>query len=81
MENNAFLFARINIKNEQEVLEKVQKINGVDYAVLLFGKEDLLAKLSAKNVDVIYKETLSKLREIPGLEATKIFLCKGVEDE
>ena len=76
MTNSAFLFARIKPKNEPEVLEKVQKISGVDYAVLLIGKHDLLAKVSARDVESLYRSVLFRIRKVPGLQLTKTFVCK-----
>ncbi|MFH1450349.1 MAG: Lrp/AsnC ligand binding domain-containing protein [archaeon] len=76
MKNSAFLFARIFLKKEEEVLSEVQKINGVDYAVLLFGKEDLLARVSAEDVESLYRTVLSQIRKVPGLQLTKTFVCK-----
>lgn len=76
MKNSAFLFGRIRPDKEQEVLDSVQRIAGVDYAVLLYGREDLLAKISAEDVESLYRHVLSKVREIPGLQLTKTFVCK-----
>lgn len=80
MTNSAFLFARIKPKSEQEVLDKVQRINGVDYAVLLIGKQDLIARVSANDVESLYRSVLSRIREVPGLQLTKTFVCKPGRD-
>lgn len=76
MKNNAFLFARIQLRNEQKVLDDIQRIDGVDYAVLLFGKEDILARISAQDVETLYRDILAKVRKIPGLQLTKVFVCR-----
>jgi len=76
MTERAFIFARIKPKNEQEVLDQLQLMNGVDYAFLLIGKDDLLAKVSAEDAEILYKQILSKIREIPGLKLTKTFVCR-----
>jgi len=76
----AFLFAKIDLNSEQEVLEHLQGLEGVDYAVLLFGKPDLLAMVSAQDVEDLYRNVLAKVQKVPGLQLTKTFVCKPGRD-
>jgi len=70
----AYLLARVMPREEAKALSTLKKIELVEYAHLLYGKYDLLAKVSFKNLseldDLIFKE----VKNIPNIELKKTMI-------
>lgn len=71
---NAYVLGQVIPESEQETISKIRAITGVQEAHLVFGKFDLVAKLSAENATALNSIVLEKIRQLPNLIMTQTLL-------
>lgn len=65
----AFVFIRVEIDAVSRVASQIVKIEGVEEAHEVTGDIDIIAKVSANNIDDLSK-IIFKIREISGVQGT-----------
>ena len=65
----AFVFIRVEIDAVSRVASQIVKIEGVEEAHEVTGDIDVIAKVSANNIDDLSK-IIFKIREISGVQGT-----------
>lgn len=65
----AFLFVRVSTDMVSKVASKIAEIKGVKEVYEVTGDIDIIAKISAENIDEL-SEIVFKVREIEGVQAT-----------
>ena len=60
-------------------MEKVNAVEGVEYADLLFGDYDAILKLKGNNIHDLENLILEKIAMVEGIESTVTLLC--VDDQ
>ncbi|MBS7624086.1 Lrp/AsnC ligand binding domain-containing protein [Candidatus Bathyarchaeota archaeon] len=65
----AFVFIRVELDQVSKVAYQIMKIDGVEEAHEVAGDIDIIAKVSARNIDDLSK-IVFKIREISGVQGT-----------
>lgn len=66
----AFVLIQTEQGKMAQVAEKVQEIEGVDDAAVVTGPYDVIAHVSADEIDAIGKLIVSKVQTVPGVTRT-----------
>lgn len=66
-----FIFIKIESKKEVKVFRALRKVPEIKELTPLFGEYDVIAKLEAKDFNVLSSIVLTKMRKIPGVIETK----------
>lgn len=80
----AYILLKMSIQREmggfaRSVVEKVNAVEGVEYADLLFGDYDAILKLKGNNIHDLENLILEKIAMVEGIESTVTLLC--VDDQ
>ncbi|MEM2402037.1 MAG: Lrp/AsnC ligand binding domain-containing protein [Candidatus Bathyarchaeia archaeon] len=65
----AFVFIRVEMDAVSRVASQIMKIEGVEEAYEVTGDIDVIAKISARNMDDLTK-IIFRIREIEGVQGT-----------
>lgn len=65
----AFVFIRVEVDQVSKVASQIIKVEGVEEVHEVAGDIDIIAKVSARNIDDLSK-TIFKIREINGVQGT-----------
>lgn len=65
----AFIFIRVGVDIASKVASQIVKIEGVEEAHEVTGDIDIIARVSARNIDELSK-IVFKIREIDGVQGT-----------
>ena len=66
----AFVLIQTEQGKMAQVAEEVQEIDGVDDAVVVTGPYDVIAHVSADEIDAIGKLIVSEVQTVPGVTRT-----------
>ncbi|HMK94894.1 MAG TPA: Lrp/AsnC ligand binding domain-containing protein [Candidatus Limnocylindrales bacterium] len=66
----AFVLINVESGSEEEVLEQIKKIEGVDEAYFSYGVYDLIAKIKAETMENLKEMVSHKMRTIPKVRST-----------
>jgi DNA-binding Lrp family transcriptional regulator len=66
-----FIFIKIESKKEVKVFRALRKVPEIKELTPLFGEYDVIAKLEAKDFNVLSSIVLTKMRKISGVIETK----------
>ena len=70
----AYILGQISPNTEQATVNQFKNINGVQEAHIVFGKFDIIAKLSAETQETLNSTILNQIRQIPELIKTQTLL-------
>jgi len=65
----AFVFIRVEVDSASHVVPQIEKIEGIEELHELTGDIDLIAKVSAKDIDELSR-IIFKIREVEGVQGT-----------
>lgn len=71
----AYVLISLGAVDEKDVLKKLQDMDEVVEAHVLFGEWDLMAKLSLENSDHLGKFMIEKVRKIPHVRLTSTLIA------
>jgi DNA-binding Lrp family transcriptional regulator len=71
---NAYLLGQLNPETEQNTIDKLRAINGVQEAHIVFGKFDLVVKLNAETQESLNNTILEEVRKITDITKTQTLL-------
>jgi DNA-binding Lrp family transcriptional regulator len=71
---NAYILGQISPNTEKATVDQLNNINGVQEAHIVFGKFDIIAKISADTEEILNTIILDKVRQIPELVKTQTLL-------
>lgn len=77
----AFILGKIEAGKDFEVVSRLKKLEHIEYSYLVHGKVDFIAKLSAQNLAELNKAITKKVRQIGGLERTKVLFVAEYEEK
>ena len=66
----AFVLLNTEIGSEEQVLQELQKIPGVDEAYLVYGVYDLIANISSETHDTLKNSIMTRIRQIENVRST-----------
>ena len=66
-----YVLVSVSPGNEFEVFKKINEVEFVADATLLFGDYDIIAKLESEGMNQIAKIVVNVIRQIPGVIDTK----------
>ncbi len=69
----AFVFISFKKNNEitqEELADKISRIDGVDEVHIIAGEFDILAKVRSRNLKELGEKVINKIRSFPGVENT-----------
>ncbi|MHA1593654.1 MAG: Lrp/AsnC ligand binding domain-containing protein [Candidatus Baldrarchaeia archaeon] len=73
-EVEAYVLIVVSAGSEQDVLEKLRNINGVQKARITYGPWDIVVELRTNNMQDMYK-AITEIRRIPEVEHTETLIC------
>ncbi len=66
----AIILINTDIGAEEEVLNELAKIEGVTEAYIVYGVYDIIAKVTAVNMDKLKEIVTTKIRKLPKVRST-----------
>ena len=66
----AYVLINVESGSEEEVLEQIKKIEGVDEAYYSYGVYDIIAKIKAETMANLRETVSHKMRAIPKVRST-----------
>jgi DNA-binding Lrp family transcriptional regulator len=70
----AYVLFKVNSGTEREVCQKIVTFDEVLHADIIFGEYDMIAKISAPDLDALEDFLSQKLRNVPGIVLTSTML-------
>ena len=70
----AYVLFKVNSGTEREVCQKIVTFDEVLHADIIFGEYDLIAKISAPDLDALENFLSQKLRNVPSIILTSTML-------
>jgi DNA-binding Lrp family transcriptional regulator len=67
---SAVVLINCEIGKEQEIVDRVCSLGGVEKAYLVYGVYDIVAILTAATVDGLEATLMQKVRTLPGVKST-----------
>jgi len=72
---NAYLLGQINPEGgDENTLERLKSINGVQEAHIVFGKFDIVAKIRSETPETLEKTVFEEIRKLPDIIKTQTLL-------
>ncbi|MEM3585770.1 MAG: Lrp/AsnC ligand binding domain-containing protein [Candidatus Jordarchaeaceae archaeon] len=66
----AFVLINTEPANEEKVLSKITKIEGIEEAYILYGVYDILAKIRTESMENLKQTIIWQIRKIEGVIST-----------
>lgn len=66
----AFVLLNVNLGTEEEVVERLRKVEGVKEAHQIFGVYDIIARLEAENTDKVRGILQEGVRKLDNIRST-----------
>lgn len=66
----AFVLINTEPANEEKVLTKITKIEGIEEAYILYGVYDILAKIKTESMENLKQTIIWQIRKIEGVVST-----------
>nr|MDO8080611.1 Lrp/AsnC ligand binding domain-containing protein [Candidatus Freyarchaeota archaeon] len=66
----AFVLINTEPANEEKVLSKITKIEGIEEAYILYGVYDILAKIKTESMENLKQTIIWQIRKIEGVVST-----------
>lgn len=66
----AFVLINTEPANEEKVLTKITKIDGIEEAYILYGVYDILAKIKTESMENLKQTIIWQIRKIEGVVST-----------
>jgi len=66
----AIILINTDIGAEEEVLSELAKIEGVTEAYIVYGVYDIIAKVTAPNMDKLKEVVTTRIRKLPKVRST-----------
>jgi Lrp/AsnC family transcriptional regulator for asnA, asnC and gidA len=66
----AYVLAKVEAGKDEEVVEVVRKLSGVQHAVPTYGVYDLHVEVSFETMEELDSFVFDKIRKIPGIKET-----------
>tara|TARA_Y100000310_G_scaffold3277_1_gene4193 strand:- start:116 stop:376 length:261 start_codon:yes stop_codon:yes gene_type:complete len=76
---NAYILGQVNPDTEKATVDRLKEISGVKEAHVVFGKFDIVAKLSAENQEILNNTILEQVRQITDFTKTQTLLVAGMQ--
>ena len=73
----AFVLLRVPAKEIDRTLERLQRLDGVVEASVVYGETDIIAKLEVPNQPVLDELVIRQIQGLPEVEATRTFIVVG----
>jgi DNA-binding Lrp family transcriptional regulator len=70
----AYLFVKTGSNKEQTVLEKLQKLEEVKTADIVFGEWDIVSLIEVKSTEELGNFVMDKIRHIPDVKLTSTMI-------
>ena len=72
---NAYLLGQVNPEGgDENILERLKSITGVQEAHIVFGKFDIVAKIRSETPETLEKTVFEEVRKIPDIIKTQTLL-------
>ncbi len=72
-----FILINVEAKKENEVYDHLSKINEVEGIREVFGQYDIIARMEARNLKVMRKLIIDRIRSIPGVITTTTLITSN----
>ncbi len=66
----AFVLINVESGSEEEILEQIKKIEGVEEAYYSYGVYDIIAKVAAESMEQLREKVTGKIRTIGRVRST-----------
>ncbi|MFQ5891499.1 MAG: Lrp/AsnC family transcriptional regulator [Candidatus Methanofastidiosia archaeon] len=66
----AFILCNVQVGKEKVVLQKLQALDGVSEAHILYGEYDIMMKVELKEIEGLEEFVIKKIRKFPEIEKT-----------
>ncbi len=72
-----FILINVEAKKENEVYDHLSKIKEVEGIREVFGQYDIIARMEARNLKVMRKLIIDRIRSIPGVITTTTLITSN----
>lgn len=74
---SALIIINTDIGRESTVVESLDKMKEVDFAYIVYGVYDIVAKVTASDMDILESVISDKVRRIEGVRSTLTLVISG----
>ena len=69
MKSSAFILMNVNLGCETEILQALEKVQGLEEAFYVFGDYDIIAEVNANTIDEL-NQIVSQIRKLRNVRST-----------
>jgi len=78
---SGLVFVRLLSGHEEDVMEAIRQISGVQNVIAVFGRWDLVVTVEAEDIDELALVVINRIRAIPGTTTTETLITIKLKEQ